>query len=285
MQNCKFSDPQLANVRAILHRLQSLSGTVEAVTDAGGMSNGNFYAGPNHSALRFERKAVAADAFVRPDFDATVADGGAAPQKFTLGRQTDKVPSPVFAAAIAAASIGACMLAVWFLVEEPLSNELERHEASSIATIAVDGWSADGSQIKQEGRLELSALLPLTLPQTLSPSLQTLSLATQEELSPSFSASHRIEDALSASAMDLSVGRVSSARTRLLDLSNLNSADVSWTLARTFDPNVLREIPQPDATANLEEAARWYRRWHGQANAGGRLIDEATLERTIQSMR
>ncbi len=285
MQNCKFSDPQLANVRAILHRLQSLSGTVAAVTDAGGTSNGNFHAGPSHSALRFERKAVAADAFVRADFDATVSDGEASPQKFTAKEQIDKVPSLVLAAAIATASIGACMLAVWLLVEEPLSNELERNEASSIATIAVDGWSVDGSQIKQEGRLELSALLPLTLPQTLSPSLQTLSLATPKELSPSFSASHRIEDALSASAIDLSAGRVSSARTRLLDLSNLNSADVSWTLARTFDPTVLRAIPQPDATANLEEAARWYRRWHGQANAGGRLIDEATLERTIQSMR
>ena len=147
MQNCKFSDPQLANVRVILHRLQSLSGTVEAETDAGGMSHGNVYAGPSHSALRFERKAVAAVVFVRPDFDATVSDGGASPQKFTLGRQTDKVPSPVLAAAIAAASLGACMLAVWFLVEEPLSNELERHEASSIATIAVDGWSVVGSQI------------------------------------------------------------------------------------------------------------------------------------------
>lgn len=87
-------------------------------------------------------------------------------------------------------------------------------------------------------------------------------------------------------ALDLlNEGRVSAARRQLLALASENAPEVSWALARSYDPNFLRTLTSPDAAPDIEEATRWYRTWHAAAVKQGLIAESVALDRIIGSMR
>lgn len=91
--------------------------------------------------------------------------------------------------------------------------------------------------------------------------------------------------ALEAAQGLLASGKVSAARQQLLALTADGSADVAWALARSYDPNYLATLSGADTGPDIEEAARWYRRWYAAAVRQGLVADSVSIERIIRSMR
>lgn len=80
-------------------------------------------------------------------------------------------------------------------------------------------------------------------------------------------------------------GKIREARRLLLDLPASQSPDAALMLARSYDPNHLRTLPDPDAAPDVAEAERWYRFWHASAAAGGLQMEPERLDRIIRAMR
>jgi hypothetical protein len=112
------------------------------------------------------------------------------------------------------------------------------------------------------------------------PVVQSAALPAQKSTAASVSA-------LEAARTLMAKGQVRAARERLVALSAGDSphADVAWALARSYDPNVLVEVPAPDAAPDIKEATRWYRAWYAAAVRQGLVADSVSLERIIGSMR
>ncbi|MCB1509851.1 MAG: hypothetical protein KDJ36_03020 [Hyphomicrobiaceae bacterium] len=92
--------------------------------------------------------------------------------------------------------------------------------------------------------------------------------------------------AAEAAARLMSEGQVRKARSVLLRQSEKQlSPDVAWALARSYDPNVLRGISKPDASADIRQAERWYREWHRLAVAQGLVASTVSVDRLIRAMR
>lgn len=89
---------------------------------------------------------------------------------------------------------------------------------------------------------------------------------------------------LEKATQDIAAGRVRAAREALIRIQHLGSADMAWTLARSYDPNFLNEIAQRDAEPNVTEAARWYRIWYSRALTDGLVAETVSLERIIRSL-
>jgi hypothetical protein len=80
-------------------------------------------------------------------------------------------------------------------------------------------------------------------------------------------------------------GKISEARRVLKnDLASRN-AEAALLLARSYDPNSLQLIANPDAGAEPAEAERWYRRWSELAAGQGLELDRERLDRIIKAMR
>lgn len=94
-----------------------------------------------------------------------------------------------------------------------------------------------------------------------------------------------IKAALESAAALMNSGRIQAARRQLLAVAADDSPDVALALARTYDPNVLAQIPEPDAPPDVAEATRWYRAWHAAAVKQGMSLDRMSLERLIGSMQ
>jgi hypothetical protein len=94
-----------------------------------------------------------------------------------------------------------------------------------------------------------------------------------------------IKAALDGAAALMNSGRIQAARRQLLAVATDGSPDVALALARTYDPNVLAQIPAPDAVPDVVEATRWYRAWHAAAVKQGMSLDRMSLERIIGSMQ
>jgi hypothetical protein len=94
-----------------------------------------------------------------------------------------------------------------------------------------------------------------------------------------------IKAALESAAAHMNSGRIQAARRQLLAVATDGSPDVALALARTYDPNVLAQIPTPDAAPDVAEATRWYRAWHAAAVKQGMSLDRMSLERLIGSMQ
>jgi len=94
-----------------------------------------------------------------------------------------------------------------------------------------------------------------------------------------------IKAALEAAATLMNSGRVQAARQRLLAVAPDSSPDVLWALARSYDPNVLGQLPAADAPSDVAEATRWYRAWYAAAVRQGLVADSVPLERIIGSMQ
>lgn len=94
-----------------------------------------------------------------------------------------------------------------------------------------------------------------------------------------------IKAALEGAATLMNSGRVQAARRRLLAVAPDSSPDVLWALARSYDPNVLGQLPAADAPPDVAEATRWYRAWFAAAVRQGLVADSVSLERIIGSMQ
>ena len=75
----------------------------------------------------------------------------------------------------------------------------------------------------------------------------------------------------------MSTGRVQAARQRLLAMTPDGSPHVAWALARSYDPNHLKEIQGADAAPDVAEATRWYRTWYAAAVKQGMMSIGAEL--------
>jgi hypothetical protein len=80
-------------------------------------------------------------------------------------------------------------------------------------------------------------------------------------------------------------GQVRAAREQLLALARKGSPDAAWDVARSYDPNVLATLPQPDAAPDIPEASRWYRTWHETAVKEGMVANSVSVERIIGAMQ
>jgi hypothetical protein len=93
-------------------------------------------------------------------------------------------------------------------------------------------------------------------------------------------------DLLAAAQRELSVGHVAAARSILLAHAVQGPADLTWLLARLYDPNFLAQINGADAPSDADQAERWYRAWHTLAIKEGLVSDQSqSVERLIQSLR
>lgn len=94
-----------------------------------------------------------------------------------------------------------------------------------------------------------------------------------------------LDTALSMSSAHLNAGRIAAARTTLAPQQNADSPDVAWLMARSYDPSVLRTLASPDATADVQQATFWYRRWYELAVKQGQVTESIAIERIIRSMQ
>jgi hypothetical protein len=80
-------------------------------------------------------------------------------------------------------------------------------------------------------------------------------------------------------------GDILGAREVLMKSADSGPPDVALALARSYDPNFLRSVTNPNAAPDIEQAALWYRRWHDAAVESGLVTDTLRLERILRSMR
>ena len=79
-------------------------------------------------------------------------------------------------------------------------------------------------------------------------------------------------------------GDILGARKILMKSADSGPPDVALALARSYDPNFLRTVTNPNAGPDVEQAALWYRRWHQAAVENGQITDTLRLERILRAM-
>jgi hypothetical protein len=82
----------------------------------------------------------------------------------------------------------------------------------------------------------------------------------------------------------IDIGKVVSARRILTDVAK-QSPEAALMPARSYDPNFLRLVAEPDGTPDAKEAERWYRVWHEIASQKGLVMEIDRLERIIKAMK
>jgi hypothetical protein len=82
----------------------------------------------------------------------------------------------------------------------------------------------------------------------------------------------------------LDAGKISGARLILGEIAP-NSSEAALMLARSYDPNFVRHVAQPDAEPDPIQAERWYRAWHDIAAKNGLVMEPDRLERIIKAMK
>lgn len=80
-------------------------------------------------------------------------------------------------------------------------------------------------------------------------------------------------------------GDISGARAILMQSADAGPPDVALALARSYDPNFLRSVTNPNAAPDIEQATLWYRRWHNAAVQNGQITDTLRLDRILRSMQ
>jgi hypothetical protein len=82
----------------------------------------------------------------------------------------------------------------------------------------------------------------------------------------------------------MSEGDIKGAREALLQPAESGYPDAAFSLARSYDPNFLQSVTNPNAAPDVAQAEIWYRRWHEAAVKAGVVTDSLRLERILQSM-
>jgi hypothetical protein len=101
---------------------------------------------------------------------------------------------------------------------------------------------------------------------------------------PSLPASGLQENGIAQAERLLDAGSVTQARVLLEDLA-LRSPEAALMMARSYDPNYLKQLSDYDAAPDIVEAERWYRAWHAIAGQNGLAMEADRLERIIKSMK
>jgi hypothetical protein len=114
---------------------------------------------------------------------------------------------------------------------------------------------------------------------------QKAAVETTEPPPPSVVRSEAVKAALEAARALMAKGQVRAAREQLLALAWKGSPDAAWDVARSYDPNVLSALPQPDAGPDIPEASRWYRTWYEAAVKEGMVANSVSIERIIGAMQ
>jgi hypothetical protein len=83
----------------------------------------------------------------------------------------------------------------------------------------------------------------------------------------------------------IDAGQIKAGRDLLADGLADRNADAALVLARSYDPNSLRLIPNADSGPDIATAERWYRRWHEIAAREGLDLDPQRLDRIIKAMK
>jgi hypothetical protein len=79
-------------------------------------------------------------------------------------------------------------------------------------------------------------------------------------------------------------GDILQAREILMNSADAGPPDVALALARSYDPNFLQSVTDPNAGPDVEQATLWYRRWHQAAVEQGLVTDAQRLDRILRSM-
>lgn len=137
----------------------------------------------------------------------------------------------------------------------------------AIGAAGLAAWAFIGTDEKpvRETTTAATSVIKLTEPQAV------------DALEPS------VKTAIDEAQELISAGKIGEARRRLIDLND-KSPETALMLARSYDPNYLRLIPDADAAADPKEAERWYRAWRDIAASKGLVLEEDRLERIINAM-
>ena len=124
-----------------------------------------------------------------------------------------------------------------------------------------------------------SATAALQQPASLAPS--SLRGVTAEQLPETGAALSLLQQAQQIMVS----GDILRARQMLVSAADAGPPDVALVLARSYDPNFLQSVTNPNAAADIEQATLWYRRWHQAAVEKGLVTDTQRLDRILRSMR
>jgi hypothetical protein len=98
--------------------------------------------------------------------------------------------------------------------------------------------------------------------------------------------SEAVRGALESARALMAKGQVKAAREQLLALAWKGVPDAAWDVARTYDPNYLASLPEPDAVPDIAEATRWYRKWYDAGVKDGAVTaTKESVERLIRAMQ
>jgi hypothetical protein len=94
-----------------------------------------------------------------------------------------------------------------------------------------------------------------------------------------------VKAALEAARALMAKGQVKAAREQLLAMAWKGVPDAAFDVARSYDPNFLATLPEPDAISDIAEATRWYRKWYETgAKEGTVQANKESVERIIRAM-
>lgn len=82
----------------------------------------------------------------------------------------------------------------------------------------------------------------------------------------------------------VAAGHVTKARDLLLAEAATDRPEAALLLARSFDPNYLATLPEPDARPDTAEARRWYTRWYDLASKRGEVPQTMRLDLLLRSL-
>jgi hypothetical protein len=269
MREPKRDDPNLAEVKEILGRLQRISRKPRA---------GNAPAGEDESPSLQEDgpESAEGDSISRPA-------GMAALMNAPLLVKAVVVAVPVLAIA------GAVMLAggnrVPASVKEPPPGAAPHSEAGrSTSAPAVGSKAADEANPPINEVRQVEEAKPIKEARPVEEAKPIKEAKAVEGVRKPVPEERKISPVLEDALQLMAAGKVQAARTELFSAMKDDTADVAWHLARSYDPNVLVTVPAADAGPDVAEATRWYRTWYDIAVRQGQVSDGVSLERIIRSM-
>jgi hypothetical protein len=276
MGRSEFEDPKLAEVKAILARLQRLSPDTEQddLDIAQEVPDGPVFMPPISAP--------------RPLWDA-VSPAPIAVEPAPAAPRHERSPARLGAVLLAGCATAAIVLlatrSLW--LPQPPSQPIAVTAPAKPAEPDPMPRQAKASAlpVAAAGSAPAAASHPSAPPPEMNTGSGAATTApeTTAAVTPSGHAADKA--ALQLASRLISAGRVAAGRAELLRIAPQNSADVAWALARSFDPKFIGPIENADARPDIDEAAKWYRRWHALAIEQGMIADSVSIERIIQSMR
>jgi hypothetical protein len=81
-------------------------------------------------------------------------------------------------------------------------------------------------------------------------------------------------------------GQIKSGRALLRSMwEKQPTAEIAWSLARSYDPSLLSSISSADAPADVVEAEHWYREWYTIAVKEGLVSGTSSIDRILRTLK